>query len=273
MPLLLKSVPPARGLNWLRDAFRLFLRKPLAFTAMFASFLLAAVVLSLVPVLGLVLPFALSPLLTLGFMVASQSALLDGPVHPGQFISPLRADPGRRRALLQLCALYAVLALGVVALGGWVAEGAFERLQAVMADPKASLEAVSAAVGDPQLHRAALLTGLLATLLSVPFWHAPALVHWGSQGVGQSLFSSTLALWRCKGAFAVYGAAWALSFLAFVTLLSLVGGLLGLGGLMTSLAMPLAMAFSTVFYVSLIFAFNDSFGGASAAPAAPAAPG
>ncbi len=59
MPLLLKSVPAARGLNWLSDAFRLFLRRPLAFTAMFASFLLAALVLSLVPLLGAVLPFAL----------------------------------------------------------------------------------------------------------------------------------------------------------------------------------------------------------------------
>jgi hypothetical protein len=38
----------------------------------------------------------------------------------------------------------------------------------------------------------------------VPFWHAPGLVHWGSQGVGQALFSSTLAVWRCRGAFVVY---------------------------------------------------------------------
>ena len=262
MPLLLKTVPPARGLNWLGDAFRLFLRRPLAFTALFAVFLLAAVVLSLVPLLGAVLPFALSPLLSLGFMVASQSALLDGPVHPGQFIEPLRADPGRRRALLQLCSLYASLAVLVMVLGAWVADGAFERLQAVMADPKATSEAVLAAVGDPNLQNAVLLTAALATLLAVPFWHAPALVHWGSQGVAQALFSSTLAIWRCKGAFAVYTAAWGASFLGFSMALALLGGLLGLGSLVSTLAAPLAMAFSTVFYVSLIFAFNDSFGGA-----------
>ncbi len=266
MPLLLKSVPAARGLNWLSDAFRLFLRRPLAFTAMFASFLLAALLLSLVPLLGAVLPFALSPLLSLGFMVASQSALLDGPVNPGQFIEPLRADATRRRDLLQLCALYALLAVLVMGLGAWVADGAFERLQTVMADPKASREAVLAAVGDPNLQNAVLLTAVLATLLSVPFWHAPALVHWGSQGVAQSLFSSTLAIWRCKAAFVVYSVAWGLSFLAFSTLLALVGGLLGLGGLVSTLAAPLAMAFTTVFYVSLIFAFNDSFGGAGPGP-------
>ena len=48
----------------------------------------------------------------------------------------------------------------------------------------------------------------LAGALSIPFWHAPALVHWQGQSVGQALFSSTLALWRCKGAFFAYSLAW-----------------------------------------------------------------
>ena len=48
----------------------------------------------------------------------------------------------------------------------------------------------------------------LAACLSVPFWHAPALVYWQGQGVGQALFSSTLAVWRCKGAFLMYSLAW-----------------------------------------------------------------
>ena len=52
------------------------------------------------------------------------------------------------------------------------------------------------------------LLGGLGTLLSIPYWFAPALVHWGGQGVGQSLFSSTLALWRNKGAFTTFMATW-----------------------------------------------------------------
>jgi len=42
MTLLLKSVPAARGPRWIADAFRLFARKPLLFTMMFAVFLFAA---------------------------------------------------------------------------------------------------------------------------------------------------------------------------------------------------------------------------------------
>ena len=60
---------------------------------------------------------------------------------------------------------------------------------------------------------------LLGALLSVPFWHAPALVHWGGQGVAQALFSSTLALWRNKAAFALNGLLW---FAAFMTMSGIV---------------------------------------------------
>ena len=37
-------------------------------------------------------------MLSLGFMVATQSALRGGPVTPGQFVEPLLGDPQRARA-------------------------------------------------------------------------------------------------------------------------------------------------------------------------------
>ena len=39
MALSLKSVETARGARWIGDAWRLFMRRPLAFTALFAVFL------------------------------------------------------------------------------------------------------------------------------------------------------------------------------------------------------------------------------------------
>ena len=63
-------------------------------------------------------------------------------------------------------------------------------------------------LADPRLQLGLLLRIGLAGLLSVPFWHAPALVYWGAQGWAKSLFFSTVAIWRNKGAFAVYGLGW-----------------------------------------------------------------
>jgi hypothetical protein len=109
---------------------------------------------------------------------------------------------------------------------------------------------------------------VLGSLLSVPFWHAPALVHWGGHSTGQALFSSTLAVWRSKGAFLVYGLCWiGLSFAAAIAMT--IVAQLGARPLATAMALAGGLLFSTVFYVSLLFTFNDSFGGAYVAPELP----
>jgi hypothetical protein len=95
MAMILKTVGPARGAHWVRDGLRLYLKRPLAFTSLFVLFLFAALFAALVPVIGGVLQLMLVPLLSLGFMVASQSALLEGPVRPLQFLEPLRGTPAQ----------------------------------------------------------------------------------------------------------------------------------------------------------------------------------
>lgn len=266
MPLILKRVEPGRGARWLRDAFALYARRPLGFTMMFVVFLFAALALSLVPFIGALLQMMTLPLLSLGFMVASQSALLDGPVRPSQFILPLQGDPVRRRALAVLCLIYGFAAIGILLLCDLISGGAMERLQTLMASGPVAPEEVDALLNDRAVSAAALTGTTLATLLSVPFWHAPALVHWGGQSVGQALFSSTLAVWRSKGAFFVYALVWVGIVIGFGAFAAIVFGLLGMGQLGSLVALPAGLLFSTVFYVSLLFTFNDSFGSADMAP-------
>lgn len=267
MALTLKPVPPARGLRWLRDGFALYARRPLGFAALFIVFLLAAVVVSLVPLAGPLLQMAMLPLLSLGFMVAGQSALFGGAVKPTQFIEPLRGDPARRLALMQLCLLYGACALGILVLADAMSDGAMQRVQALVAKGAPQKE-IDAVLTEPGVTQAALTAALLGTLLSVPFWHAPALVHWGGQRAAQALFSSTVAVWRSKGAFLFYALGWVGLILVFGIVTALVFGLFGAAQLASMLALPAGLVFSTVFYVSLLFTFNDSFGGgAEAAPA------
>jgi hypothetical protein len=262
MALQLKSVEPGRGPRWVGDAFRLFARRPLAFAMMFVAFLFAALVAALVPLVGGVLQMMLLPLLTLGFMVASQSALLDGPVGPMQFIEPLRGDPARRRALLLLCVGYGLCAGGILLLCDVLSHNAMGRLQALLTKGPSAQREVDALLSEPGVSVAALLGLTLGSLLSVPFWHAPALVHWGGQGVAQSLFSSALAVWRSKGALTVYMLTWAALIMLFGVGAALVFGLLGAGQLAGLASVPAGLLFTTVFYISLLFTFNDSFGSA-----------
>jgi len=263
MGLRLHTVPAQRGLGWIRDALALWWKRPMAFVGLFMFFLFCALTLMLVPVVGPLLGLSLVPMLTLGFMIASKEVLQGGAVHPLQVIEGLRvADAPRRNAQLMLCALYGLASIGVIELAAWVDEGLFEQWQIAMATPGTTPEAVQALLTDPRLAQGMLVRVVAATLMSVPFWHAPALVHWGHQGAWQALFSSTMA----KGAFTLYGLGWGLLSLGVGLLATVAVLLLGSGQLVSVLIMPAGMVLSAVFYVSLWFIFADSFGDEVAAP-------
>ncbi len=260
MALQLKTVETSRGPRWVGDAFRLFARRPMAFSGLALVYFFAAMAVRQLPLVGAVV-LALSPLLSLGFMVAAQSALLGGPVRMTQLVEPLRGDARRRRALLLLCIGYGVSLVVILLVSDSVSGHAWARLQALApTGDAAEAQAVAAILAEPGV-TAALLTGsLLASLLAMPFWHAPALVHWGGQGVTQALFSSTLAVWRAKSAFFMYMLAWTGLMLLFGVAAGLLSQLAGMPQLASLLSIPAGLVFTATFYISVLFTFNDSFG-------------
>lgn len=260
MGLTLQTVPSARGLQWLRQGFVETWRHPLAYAGLFAVFMLAMAVLVLVPVIGGVLMLGAVPLLSLGFMMATAGSQRGVPVHAGVYLAPWRGTPVlQRRRLLALCGAYALSSLCVLLLCNQIDGGRFDELLSLAAEGKADTPEWAALAGDPAVQTGALLRGLLTVLLSVPFWHAPALVQWGGQGVAQSLFSSVLAVWRTRGAFTLYALGWLALTAATGGALALLLSLLGLGQAMSVVVMPLGLLFTAAFYVSLYFSFVESF--------------
>ncbi len=262
MPLSLKSVEPSRGVRWIVDAWRLFLRRPLAFSGLLAAWVLGGMVLSTVlPVVGSVVMLMSPPLMSLGFMIAGQSVLLDGPVQPRQFLEPLLGDKGRRKAMLLLCALYAAAMTGVTVLAMQMADESLSKLAQQPAGSSLPREEIVALLTSSDMTTASLFFLLAMSALSAPFWHAPALVHWGGHSAAQALFSSLLAVWRNKWAFAVYFAVFTAAGLAGLFVLSaLATALLPVWLALALLALAWAST-GAVFYLSVLFTFNDSFGG------------
>jgi hypothetical protein len=259
----LLSVAPRQGWAWVRQGFAAFMRRPLPYAMLLLMFLFAGLVSLTLPVVGGVLLLFVLPLLSLGYMIATRSGESGGPIHPGQFIAPLRADAQRRRSLLVLCALYALATLAIMWLAATVDGGRFERLQILLGQTEsteATRQEIEALMADDALLNGLLVRFGLAALLSVPFWHAPALVWWGGQGAAQSLFSSTLAIWRNRAAFFIYAAGW----VAVVALFGVVAGtlltLIGARQFVGVAAVPIGLLVTTAFYVSLYFTFADSFG-------------
>ncbi len=277
MSLRILNASARDGATWVSRSFALFLKKPLAFTALFAMFLFAAMLLLVLPYLGPVLLLMALPLLGLGFMIAARSALGGGQVSVGQLIEPLRGGDAnateRRKQLLKLCGLYAVATALVMLASDAVDGGAFEKLQVLLASTR---DAAQQKQLDELLANDGLLQGLLlrvfgTALLSIPFWHAPPLVWWQGQGIAQSLFSSTVACWRNRGAFLVYGLAWTVTVIGFAVVAGSLFALLGMPQLVTVAAVPAGLMFSTAFYVSLLFTYEGCFGTDEAASAEPVA--
>ena len=242
----------------------LWWRRPLAFVGLFTFFLMTVLLLmALVPVVGGAMGMALLPMLSLGFMIASRSAQQGGPVHALQLIDGLRhPQAAQRRAQWMLCGLYALGTMLVITLADTVDAGMFDELQRLMAqtgDAKTAAR-IDAIIAAPELLQGMLLRFGLAGLLAVPFWHASALVHWGGQGVVQALFTSSLALWRTRGAFSVYLLGWAGLMLAVALAVALIAAVTGARQVLGVLTMPIGLVFSAAFYVSLLFSFTDTFG-------------
>jgi hypothetical protein len=299
----LKHAGFREGVLWVRSGFRVFFRYPLAFTGLYMTCMFAALLAaSVAPPFGFVCLLGALPLLGLGFMVGTERALNGRPPLPDVFIEPLKADPRQRKTLLKFCAVHAAAMVAAAVLGlvlinalsdehvdRW-AEGFMRQVPGAstgtqdasppaptaprQADPAASVAGLSA-LPPPMPATLLLPIGILA-MLSLVFWHVPALIHWGRLPLAKALFFSAVAAWRNFGAFVGYGLAWAFLSASFSFVTQVLFGLFGQPHLLPFAVVPAALMFSTVFYTSLYFTFVDSFSPPSEAeeerPDEPASP-
>ena len=255
----LQQVPASRGAHWVRQGFAIFFKHPLGFAALFATFRFVLFVSMLLPLVGSLLLLAVLPLASLGFMIATRGALAGKFPLPRVFVEPLRRGRPRLVAMLQLGVMYALATALIMWFSDVVDGGALDKLMQTLPSNEAPPDAMQEQLADPRLQMGLLLRFGLAGLLSVPFWHAPALVHWGGQTAAKSLFFSLMACWRNRAAFTVYALTWTAVILLFALLTNLLFALLGQVQLMAVAAMPASLIFSTVFYASLYFTFADCF--------------
>ena len=248
----------AEGAVWARAGFTAFARQPFGFTALFAICLLGFVVLLALPFIGPPLLVVLWPVVSLLFMMASRRAAAGTRPFPDA-LGELTSGRGRWGELLKLGLASLVVALLASFLIGWLDGGAFNALmeRASSAKTPAESEALARELG-PQALLGLALRLLFAALLSIPLWHAPPLVWWHGQRYAKALFFSTVAIWRNRGAFLVYGLAWAGVAFGFTLMLGVVAAVIGPAIAMT-LAATLGLLWWTLAYASLWFTFAGCF--------------
>jgi len=260
----LQLVAPRQGFAWVRRGFQVCARQPLGFAALFATCMFVVLLLGFLPVVGTVALLALPPAGTLLFMIASRRVVEGRTAMPGSIAELAASGRTRLLAVVKLGLAYAAATLVLFWLADLLDGGAFVTFYSSLSE-RTTADAAAAKVADPHLQLGILLRLTFAAALSVPFWHAPALVHWGGHGWAKSLFFSSVAVWRNKGAFTIYGLAWLGVWMLLAPLLTVAVALIGPERL-ALVATPLLLAYLTVFCASFWFTFADCFSSDGAPP-------
>ncbi|MBL8337424.1 MAG: hypothetical protein JNM97_11665 [Rhodoferax sp.] len=249
----LQLVPARRGLSWIRQGIRTFLRQPLALSGLFFMFLAVMSLAGGLPVVGLSLALALLPACTLGLMAASREAASGKFPMPTVFLSAFRAGRQQLRAMLLLGVVYGTgfwVIMGVTTLfdGGGFASG-------YIAGKMPTMEMAR----NPDTQTAMLAFLLMQLPLSLMFWHAPALVHWHGVPVAKSIFFSLVACLRNFWSFVVFGLVWMAILMAAILVVSLMAGIVGNPEFAGLALLPIALLVAAMFFTSTYFSFRDCF--------------
>jgi len=260
---------PGEGIVWIRRAFQVFLQQPFGLAGLFSLCALVAYAVSWIPVVGGALLPVLAPAGSLVFMIATRRVVAGERPMPGALTTLKAAGRPRLVELLKLGVAY--LAASVVAMlifmaidGGATASWMETVAGSAAPSPAASAPApATTPLPDARVLFSSLLRLVLLALLSVPFWHAPALVYWGRQSWAKSLFFSTMAIWRNRGAFVAYGLGWFGLSLVFAMVFSVLVALLGMPqspSLVAVLVFVTAISlYLTLMYTSLWFTVAGCF--------------
>ena len=192
-----------------------------------------------------------TPSFTFMTLAACQRIDAGEPMQLGMWTQPLRVPETRKRLLLLGLAY-----LACCFVGGVIATLPFlDNLTAVLEVPGEVDEiALLRAMQAPML-----TFGILYVLISMFFWHAPALIGWHGVPMSQALFFSMVACWRNKWAFLLYGLSWGAIFVAVQFAGSFLV-MLGLSATFVQLLMtPVNIAVAAVLYASFYPAYVSVF--------------
>ena len=211
----IESIAPREGWQWVLKGFKLTAANPLPLCVVMLCFVVIVMIPAVIPTIGGFIPFLMTPFLSLGLMSAFRAASSGDLPSPKALFegAKLGRDTAKRLFQLGLINLGASLLILVITtlidggvLMGW-ATGAIS-----MADPQ---------LKDPRLLTSMPVFLLLLIPLQAVLWYAPQFTAWHRAGVVQALFYSWIAVWRNKGAFALFALAW----LAIFNLMMLFGAL------------------------------------------------
>jgi hypothetical protein len=249
------EVPAKTGYVWFRQGIWLFRKNPLAFLTLFFAYLLVMTLMSLIPLIGGVLPLLLIPGVAVGFMAACRDTIAGKPVFPTILVDGFRSYGATvAKRLLLLGALY-IVAMAVVLTGSALADGGV-LLHLMLSGESMQPEAIA----NSNIPLAVLTALAFYVPVAMLFWFSPVLSAWHDVPPLKAMFFSVISCWRNRGAFIVYGALWFAVAITVSLGLSALLQALGAGNLALVVLMPASIIVTTMLYCSFYATYRGCFG-------------
>ncbi len=249
----MERLPASAGVQWIRDGFALFRKQPSELSMLFLLYMLLMFSLSLIPLVGQVLPLLLVPAFSMAFMQACADIEAGRKVRPNLLLTAFRSPA--LGTLLRLGALYLLAAIAAVAASALIDGGTFWKLMSGQLKPD------DESVPASGLPLAILFSALVYLPFAMGFWHAAPLAAWQKMGLFKAIFYSFFAVRRSGKAFLAYALGWIVVGIALPAIVSAVLGLL-LGKTLVTvmLLMPLSVILTLVMYCSFYPTYIAVFG-------------
>ena len=241
------------GWEWIRAGFTIFKKRPFFLVNLLFLYMMMIVLVSMVPMVGQMLPVFTIAIFTFLFMNATLMVDRDQPLTFGRLFSVL--DRLTFFRLFALSGCYIVFGLIVAGISTVLDEGAlFALVMTREGTPPLS---------DEQMARAGYMA-LAIIVLYIPFfmltWFAAPLIGWRQMGVPKAMFYSFFTVAHNWRPFIVY----ALGFLVVGFIIpSLAGGIIGpmLGGVVGAFVIYIiSVTVTTVLYCSFYPTYRSIFG-------------
>ena len=196
----MNSLTTRNGWDWIITGLSLFRKRPFFLTNLFFAYLISMVLLSLVPVVGQILPVLVTPVFTFLFMQACYTIDIGQQSSFRDLFAALNRTAVLRLVMTGACyLLFALLATGLAFL---IDGGALFVLIS---------QGVQEASPPPQLGKMFLVLGLVFVSY-IPFamamWFAAPLIGWKNMSLGKALFYSFFSIVRDYKPFLAYVVCW-----------------------------------------------------------------
>ena len=190
-----------RGIDWLRESYRMFSAHRLGWISMLVGYYVALIIVDVVPWIGVFIAPMIKPVLSVGFLAAAWTQERGGKPSLRML---LRGFGANLAALLPLGFIFVVgisIAIAATALidGGRLLEMLYGAAPAGNADPTGAARSVQQTLASTNVQLAMLFGALCALPTILALWWAPALVVFQDApllaALGASLRAS-IANWR-----------------------------------------------------------------------------